>query len=199
MLIDLGDKLITTDLLEKHFVCDLSACKGACCVEGDAGAPLDEFEIDTLEDIVDDVIPYITEEGKAVIEEKGVFYLDVDGEPVTQLKSDGACVFVSYDADGTLKCGIEQAYNDKKVKFQKPISCALFPVRAKEYPSFTALNYEEIKICEPACSCGAKLEVPLFRFLKSPLIRAYGKDFFESLEEVDKEWKKAKSQNSSTR
>ena len=193
MLIDLGDKLITTDLLEKHFVCDLSACKGACCVEGDAGAPLAESEIDTLEEIVDDVIPYITDEGRAIIEEKGVFYLDVDGEPVTQLKSDGACVFVSYDDDGTLKCGIEQAYRDEKVSFQKPLSCALFPVRVKAYPSFTALNYEEIKICEPACACGEKLEVPLFHFLKAPLIRAFGEEFFQTLTDVDKEFRKTKT------
>ena len=190
MLIDLGDKLITTDLLEKHFVCDLSACKGACCVEGDAGAPLKESEIDILESIIEDVSPYITEEGRTIIHQKGVFYLDTDGEPVTQLKADGACVFVSYDDDGTLKCGIEQAYRDEKVSFQKPLSCALFPVRVKEYPSFTALNYEEIKICEPACACGEKLEVPLFRFLKAPLIRAFGEEFFQTLTDVDKEFRK---------
>lgn len=193
MLIDLGDKLITTDLLEKHFVCDLSACKGACCVEGDAGAPLKASEIDILESIIDDVTPYITEEGRAIIHQKGVFYLDTDGEPVTQLKADGACVFVSYDDDGTLKCGIEQAYRYEKVSFQKPLSCALFPVRVKEYPSFTALNYEEIKICEPACACGEKLEVPLFRFLKAPLIRAFGEEFFQTLTDVDKEFRKTKT------
>lgn len=195
MLIDLGDKLITTDLLEKHFVCDLSACKGACCVEGDAGAPLKEEEIPILEEIADKVAPYITDEGRQLIQEKGVYYHDDDDEPVTQLMDNGACAFVSYDADGTLKCGIEQAYNGKVVGFQKPISCALFPVRVKEYPSFTALNYESLKICAPACDCGEKLQVPLYRFLKKPIIRAFGDAFFKTLEKVETEWKNQQSKD----
>ena len=187
MIIEIGDKLVSSDLFSEKFVCDLTACKGACCVEGDAGAPVTTAEISILEEIFDDVKPFLTEKGIAAIEKNGVFYLDEDGDAVTTLVENKACAFATFDKDGTAKCGIEQAYNAGKVSFKKPISCALFPVRAKQYKSFVALNYESIPTCKPACDCGSKLNVPIYRFLKEPLIRAYGKTFYEQLEEVAKE------------
>lgn len=192
MIIEIGNKLVSAAIFEEKFVCDLTACKGACCVEGDAGAPVTTAEINILENIFEDLKPYLTEEGITKIEEQGVFYMDVDNDAVTTLVSSGACAFATFDKDGTAKCGIEQAYNDKAVSFKKPISCELFPVRTKKYASFEALNYEEIDICKPACECGSKLNVPLYKFLKTPLERAYGKAFFKELEVVAEEIKSNK-------
>jgi hypothetical protein len=186
MIIEIGNKLVSADLLEKRFVCDLNACKGACCVEGDAGAPLKMSEISMLESILDDVKPYMTDEGLKAVEKSGVFYMDADNDPVTTLMEGGACAFTSFDADGTAKCGIEQAYYDKKIKWKKPLSCELFPIRVKEYRKFTAVNYEEIDICKPACVCGDQLNVPVYRFLKTPIIRAFGEAFFNELVEAEK-------------
>ena len=186
MIIEIGNKLVSAYLLEKRFVCDLNACKGACCVEGDAGAPLKMSEISMLESILDDVKPYMTDEGLKAVEKSGVFYMDADNDPVTTLMEGGACAFTSFDADGTAKCGIEQAYYDKKIKWKKPLSCELFPIRVKEYRKFTAVNYEEIDICKPACACGDQLNVPVYRFLKTPIIRAFGEAFFNELVEAEK-------------
>lgn len=190
MIIELEDKILSLDLFQEKFVCDLSACKGACCVEGDAGAPLKSAEIDLLETLLEEIEPYMTTEGKAAVEKSGVFYMDTDNEPVTTLVESGACAFANFDEDGTAKCGIEQAFNDGKINFKKPISCELFPVRVKEYESFTALNYEQIDICKPACECGSKLNISVYQFLKEPLTRAFGTTFYESLKEVAKEVKK---------
>jgi hypothetical protein len=186
MIIEIGNKLVSADLLEKRFVCDLNACKGACCVEGDAGAPLKMSEISMLESILDDVKPYMTDEGLKAVKKSGVFYMDADNDPVTTLMEGGACAFTSFDADGTAKCGIERAYYDKKVKWKKPLSCELFPIRVKEYTKFTAVNYEEIDICKPACACGDQLNVSVYRFLKTPIIRAFGEAFFNELVEAEK-------------
>ncbi len=187
MLIEIEDKIVSSDLFTEKFVCDLTACKGACCIEGDAGAPLKMEEIDKLEEIFEEVKPYMNEEGVQTVEKSGVFYMDLDNEPVTTLVSSGACAFANKDEKGTLYCSIEKAYLDQKIDFQKPISCALFPVRVKEYTSFTALNYEQIDLCKPACDCGSKLNVPLYKFLKKPLQRAFGEDFFTDLEAVHSE------------
>lgn len=186
MILEIGNKLVSTELLEKRFVCDLNACKGACCVEGDAGAPLKMAEISMLESILDDVKPYMTDEGLKAVEKTGVFYMDADNDAVTTLMEGGACAFTSFTADGTAKCGIELAYYDKKVKWKKPLSCELFPIRVKEYTKFTAVNYEEIDICKPACACGDQLNVPVYRFLKIPIIRAFGEEFFNELVEAEK-------------
>lgn len=190
MIIDLGDKLVSADVFQKKFVCDLTACKGACCVVGDAGAPLKLEEIDILEEVVDQVKPYMTEEGIAEVEKQGVFYMDVDNEPVTTLVEGGACAFATFDEKGTALCTIEQAYRDGKIDWKKPISCELFPIRVKEYEEFTALNYEEIDICKPACECGDKLDISIFQFLKPALTRAFGEEFYEELKLVDQEIKK---------
>jgi hypothetical protein len=128
----------------------------------------------------------MTDEGLKAVEKSGVFYMDADNDPVTTLMEGGACAFTSFDADGTAKCGIEQAYYDKKVKWKKPLSCELFPIRVKEYTKFTAVNYEEIDICKPACACGDQLNVPVYRFLKTPIIRAFGEEFFNELVEAEK-------------
>ncbi|HTO38673.1 MAG TPA: DUF3109 family protein [Brumimicrobium sp.] len=187
MLIEIDDKIVTDELFKSKFVCDLTACKGACCIDGDDGAPLQQDEIKIMEEIFPKVKPYMIEEGINIVEKDGVYHLDEYGEPVTNLMADGACVFVAYDEKGIAKCSIESAYRNGDVAWKKPISCELFPIRAKKYEKFTALNYEKIDICTPGCVLGEKLQIPLYKFLKAPLVRAYGEDFYKTLEEVAKE------------
>jgi hypothetical protein len=181
-VIAIGNTLVSEDLLEKKFVCDLNACKGECCVAGDSGAPLEKEELPILESIAEEVKPYMTKKGVKVLEKKGAYVLDGDGDYTTTLVSDGAeCIFVYFDENKIAKCAIEAAYNDGKIKWQKPISCHLYPVRITKYKDYDAVNYHKWNICKPACECGAKLNVPVFQFLKTPLIKKYGNAWFEEL------------------
>ena len=177
--------LVSLDLLERYFVCDLNACKGICCVKGDAGAPLTEEEIGLLENIIDEILPYLDDEGRAMIDQKGVFEIDVDGDKGTSLLDNGRCAYALVDDSGMVSCGIEKAYNDGAITFKKPISCHLYPVRVTEYENYDAVNYNKWSICKPACDCGAKLNVPLYRFLKKALVRKYGNDWYEELQMID--------------
>lgn len=189
MLVEIQDKIVSLDVFERKFVCDLNACKGACCVEGDAGAPLTLEEVDILEEHLDVIKPYMRPEGIQAVEEQGVFYMDWDNEPVTTLVNEQECAFVYFDERGITKCAIEQAHNDGKLDFKKPISCHLYPIRVQKLRTGEALNYNEWNICKPACACGESLDVPVYKFLKEPLVRAYGEAFFEELEIVDRELK----------
>lgn len=189
MLVEVGDKVISTQLFERKFVCDLNACKGACCIEGDAGAPLKFDEVDIIEDALDDIIPYMRPEGVEAVKNTGVFYLDQDNEPVTTLVNGGECAFVYFDGQGITKCAIEKAHLEGKLDFKKPISCHLYPIRVKQFNEFEALNYDEWSICKPACSCGEELNVSVYRFLKEPIIRAWGEEFYNELCLVDQELK----------
>ena len=184
-MLAIQNTLVSLDLLEKHFVCDLNACKGACCVKGDAGAPLTDEEIDLLENIIDDILPYLDEEGKAMIAKKGVFEIDVDGDKGTALLENGRCAYALVDDNGLVSCGIEKAEKAGDITFKKPISCHLYPVRITEYKEYDAVNYNQWSICKPACDCGAKLDVPLFKFLKEALTRKYGKEWYEELQLID--------------
>jgi len=184
-MIQVEDKIISLDVFEKHFVCDLNACKGACCIEGDAGAPLLKEEEKILDEIYENVKPYMRKEGISEVENQGIAVYDADGDLTTPLINDRECAFV-IEESGISKCAIEKAYYDKKVDFKKPISCHLFPIRIKEYRDFDAINYEKIKICKPACECGSKLEVPVYAFLKEPLIRKYGEAWYKELLEAAK-------------
>lgn len=189
-MLAIQNTLVSLDLLERYFVCDLNACKGACCVKGDAGAPLTDEEINLLEEIINDILPYLDDEGKKMISEKGVFEIDVDGDQGTSLLENGRCAYALIDDCGMVTCGIEKAHNDGKINFKKPISCHLYPVRIKEYKDYDAVNYNRWDICKPACDCGAKLDVPLFVFLKDALIRKYGTEWYEELELIDQVRKK---------
>lgn len=180
-MIIVGDAIISDDVAEKEFVCNLTKCKGACCEEGDYGAPLTEDEILILEDIQDQIRPYLTKEGLAAIEEQGAWIVDEEGDFSTPTIGDRACAYATHDTDGTLKCGIEQAWKDGVVDFQKPISCHLYPIRITKYDQYSALNYHRWDICSPACSLGAELKVPVYKFLKAPLERAFGQDWYQEL------------------
>jgi hypothetical protein len=186
MLVQIEDKILSTELFERKFVCDLNACKGACCVEGDAGAPMTMEEVDILEEIYEKVVPYMRPEGIAAVEKTGVFYMDHANEPATTLVDGAECAFVYFDEQGITKCAIEKAYLEGKTGWKKPISCHLYPIRVSQVGELTALNYDEWHICKEACNCGGKLDVPVFRFLKEPIIRAWGEAFFEDLENVDR-------------
>jgi len=182
-MIAIDKTLISEDLFEKKFVCDLNACKGACCVAGDAGAPLDKDELPILDSVLEKVKPYMVKKGIAAVKKHGTYVVDADGDYTTTLVSEGAeCAFVYFDETNTAKCAIEKAYYDGVISWKKPISCHLYPVRITKFKSYDAVNYSHWDICEPACKCGKKLDVPVYKFLKEPLIRKYGKDWFKQLE-----------------
>ena len=185
-MIEINDTLISDELLETRFVCDLTICKGACCVEGDSGAPLEEEELGILDDIYLEVKPYMVPAGIEEIEKQGKYVIDSDGDFVTPLVNNRECAYVFYDDKGVTKCAIEKAYEDGKVSFKKPISCHLFPVRLKKYRTFTAVNLESLQVCAGAFACGARLQVPVYQFLKGPLIRKFGEEWYETLDAVAK-------------
>ncbi len=180
-MLEIGKTIVSFDVIEEHFLCDLLKCKGACCVEGESGAPLTKEEAVLIEQIYPDFEEYITEEGKQVVAQKGTSVIDSDGDLVTPLMSNEACAFVYTDDQGIIKCGIEKAFLEGKVDFRKPVSCHLFPIRITEYKRFDALNYQEIDICKPGRQCGIGQKLPLYQFLKEPLIRKYGKAWYEQL------------------
>ena len=189
-MFQIGDTLISEDVLSEDFVCNLSACKGACCVEGDAGAPLNEDELAILDDIYEDIKPFLRPEGIKAIEEQGKYVKDTDGEWVTPLVSEGAaCAYVIFDEKGITKCGIEKAYEQGVIDFKKPISCHLYPIRLKEYKKFTAVNYDVWSICSDACVLGKELKVNVAHFLKEALIRKFGQQWYDELMAIDAEYK----------
>jgi hypothetical protein len=175
--------VISDDVAENFFVCNLEKCKGACCVEGDLGAPLTLDELPELEDALEAVLPYLSEAGRQEIARQGPYILDEDGDFSTPTIGGRECAYALYDGKGVLKCGIEQAYLDGKTPFRKPISCHLYPIRITQYDNYEALNYDRWDICSPACSFGQQLGVPVYQFLKEPLIRKYGEAWYEKLEE----------------
>ncbi len=190
VLVEIQDKIVSTEVFEKKFVCDLNACKGACCVEGDTGAPLTVEEIGIIEDNYEKIKPYMRKEGKVAVELEGVFYMDKGNEPVTTLVDEKECAFVYFDEQNIAKWAIEKANREGKIDFKKPISCHLYPIRLSKLKEYTVLNYDVWKICQPACECGTNLDVSVYKFLREPLIRAFGDEFYKELELVDVELKK---------
>ncbi|KAF0198189.1 MAG: hypothetical protein FD166_1540 [Bacteroidetes bacterium] len=180
-MIAIDDTINSDDLGKVCFVCNLGICKGACCVEGDAGAPLDEQEISELEDNLDYIKPFMNQAGIDVIEQTGVFDYDSYGHYVTPLVNGIECAFVVFNEEGIAGCAIEQAWEAGKSKFRKPVSCHLYPVRISRYNDFDAVNYHQWHICRPALELGKKLNVPLYVFLKDSLIRKYGEKWYEKL------------------
>lgn len=179
-----GSALVSEDLIEKHFICDLSKCKGACCVEGEFGAPLSRDEITLLEKELPAIKPYLTPEALAEIEKKGFWELDVDKEEVTTCLPTGECNFSYRDEQGILSCGIEKAWKAGATDFRKPLSCHLYPIRVSKVGDYEALNYHRWEVCKPACKLGSKHKVPVYKFLQDALIRKFGKDWYDELEEI---------------
>lgn len=177
------DTIISDDLAEKQFVCHLDKCKGECCVAGDLGAPLEDHEIIQLQQDYEVIKPYLSPQGRYEIQKQGVYVLDEEHENSTPLINNKECAYAVYDKHHHLKCGIEQAYLDGKTTFYKPISCHLYPIRVEKYDGYEALNYDEWDICADACKLGEKLGIPVYTFLKTPLIRKYGETWYAKLEE----------------
>lgn len=183
------ETLVSDKVLSKKFVCDLNACKGACCVEGEAGAPLDEKEAMILEDIYEQVKPFMNKDGIKTVEKKGTFVKNLANELETPLVGENKhCAYVVFDENKIAKCAIELAHKAGKTDFQKPISCHLYPIRIKDMKSYLTLNYEKWSICKPAVDCGVKLNVPVYKFLKEPLIRKFGEEWYRELEIVATAW-----------
>jgi hypothetical protein len=180
-MIAVGNKLVSEDVLEKKFVCDLNACKGACCVQGDSGAPLSDEEASLLEEEWENIKPYIPSDGLDAVEKDGNFVIDIDGDVVTPLVNGKHCAYTVFQKDGTASCGIELAWKEGKTSFRKPISCHLYPIRIKELADYDAVNYHEWDVCKPACACGEQLKVPVYKFLKDALIRKYGEVWYLAL------------------
>lgn len=190
-MIVIDNILVSDDVVSKQFVCDLAKCKGGCCEEGDAGAPLEDEEMNTIDSLYEKVKPYLSEAAIKEIEAKGKYVNNKDFGWVTPTLGDdsGICVYGNRDGNGIIKCAFEQAYYDGVIEWKKPISCHLFPVIAKKgkQGNYDRVNYEpREKLCNPACVLGKKLKVPVYEFLKEPLIRKYGKEFYDVLSEIAK-------------
>jgi Protein of unknown function (DUF3109). len=184
-MIVVQDKLVSDDVVEEHFICDLNACKGACCWEGDFGAPLEESERDVLESIREKLRPFLTEEGNRALDEQGAHtWFEGMGQSGTPLINGGACAYMTTDALGVAQCGIELAWRAGEVDFQKPVSCHLYPIRVEKFEHFDAeaLNYDRWHICHAACALGKKEKMPVYRFLKGAIVRKYGQAFYDELD-----------------
>lgn len=187
-MLQIDDTIVSLDLLEERFVCDLASCKGACCIEGDSGAPLEEAEIAIIEELLPVIWDDLSDVSRGVIDKQGVFYIDEDNEPVTSIVNGRECVFTYTDENGVCKCAIEKAYREGKTDFYKPISCHLYPVRLQKYNSFTAVNIHKWNICNCARTLGSSLNVPTYKFLKEPLVRKFGEEWYAQLEIADKQF-----------
>lgn len=181
-MIILGHTLLSDELYEERFVCDLPVCKGGCCVEGDAGAPLEEEETGILETVAARVAPFMIEAGIEAVNAQGYWVKDVEGDLTTPLVDGKQCAYVFYDDEGIAKCAIERAYEEGLIDFRKPVSCHLYPVRISKYPNYEALNYHRWPVCNCARAKGKQLNVRVYEFLKESLVRKYGTEWFEELE-----------------
>lgn len=183
-MFQLGKTIISEEIIEQDFVCNLNACKGACCVKGDAGAPLEKSETEILSDIFPRIRPFLRKEGIEAISKQGKFTINEDGEYETPLINDEDCAYVIFDENNIALCGIEEAYNQGVISFKKPISCHLYPIRVKDYSEFSAINYHRWPICDDACSLGQEMQVPVYKFVRDALIRKFGSDWYEGLEKI---------------
>ncbi len=183
-MFQLGKTIVSEDIIQKDFLCNLSACKGACCVNGDAGAPLETDEVQILKDIYPKIKRFLRKEGISEIEKQGTSIVAENGEFETPLINGADCAYVIYDEKQTALCGIEEAYNQGEITWKKPVSCHLYPIRVKDYSEFSAVNYNKWYICDDACALGKELQVPIYKFVKEALIRKFGEDWYMELEKV---------------
>lgn len=183
-MLQIGKTIVSEDIIEKDFVCNLAACKGQCCIDGDAGAPLEEKELQIMRDIYPKVKPFLRKVGIQAIEEQGVYTTDKNNESETTLIAGKDCAYVIYDEKKMALCAIEEAYNHGKITWKKPISCHLYPIRVRDYSDFSGVNYDRWDICNSACSLGKELKVPIYKFVKEALIRKFGLEWYTELENI---------------
>lgn len=190
-MIVIDDKLISEDVVEKQFVCDLIKCKGGCCEEGDAGAPLEKNEMQLLEKNFEAIKPCLTKEGIETIEQKGYYHFTTEFGWVTPAINGKMCAYGFRDETGIIKCGIESAYIDGKITWRKPLSCHLFPIKTKKTSTHEIINYQPREdLCKPGCALGEKMKLPVYEFLKDALVRKYGHVFYDALDKVAKKYYK---------
>ncbi len=181
-MVQIQNTILSDEIFEEYFLCDLTLCKGMCCVDGDSGAPITREEYEEIESILPVIKEYLPPAALEVIATKGIGYVDFDGELVTSLVEEGKeCVFAYRDEEGICKCSIDTAYREGRVDVQKPISCHLYPIRITKYREFTALNYHRWSVCRSAVEKGEEEGVPLYAFLEEPLIRRFGKAWYTEL------------------
>lgn len=190
MMIQIDDVVVSLDVLREKFLCDLSACKGECCIEGDAGAPVEPDEVEKLEAALPAIWDDLSPEARAVIDRQGVVYTDCEGDLVTSIVNDKDCVFTCYDDRGCCCCALEKAFRAGRTRFYKPVSCHLYPVRVSRYSSYKAVNYHRWDICKAAVLLGSKENVPVYKFLREPLIRKFGEAWYRELELAAEELKR---------
>ena len=188
-MIQIGDVVVSLDIFKEKFLCNLDACKGECCIEGDSGAPLEDDEVEQLENVLPVIWNDLSPQAQEIIRRQGVCYRDRDGDLVTSIVNGKDCVFTCYDERGYCYCAIEKAYREGKVDFYKPVSCHLYPIRIANYDSFRAANYHKWSVCHAAWLLGEKENVPVYKFLKEPLIRKFGAAWYEELEIAAEELK----------
>lgn len=189
-MIQIGETLVSTDLVDSHFVCDLSKCKGACCVEGDSGAPLEESERMAIEHAFPLIKNRLSEKALAAVEEQGLYLTDSDGDLVTPLvDGNRECVYTLFE-NGVAYCAFEKAHAEGLIAFRKPVSCHLYPVRIDKMNHFEAVNVHRWSVCSPACKLGEELKVPVYVFLKEALVRKYGEEWYAELSEVAEQYRK---------
>lgn len=190
-LIEVGDVILSTEILTECFCCDLDACKGQCCVEGDSGAPLDLDEVVQLEGVLDEVWPDLSAKAQSLIDTQGVAYTDCEGDLVTSIVNGKDCVFTCYGADGCCYCATDKAFWEGRTAWCKPISCAMYPIREKALShGLVGLQYHRWNICKPAVEKGRELHLPIYKFLRDPLIRRFGKEWYDELCQVADELEK---------
>lgn len=185
-MLQINDTIISMDLIETQFICDLNKCKGQCCVDGDSGAPLEKDENDKINEILPIIWDELSPKAQSLISKQGISYEDYDGELVTSIINGKECVFTYFDEQGVCKCIIDNAYREGRISVPKPISCHLYPIRLQKYREFTAVNYHKWSVCNPAVKLGQKEGVELYKFLKEPLIRKFGEKWYKDVYEAAK-------------
>lgn len=199
MIFEIGNTIVSGDIITEHFCCDLDKCKGACCIEGDAGAPVTIDEIAEIENVLDDAWPLLSASAQSIIDRQGVAYTDEEGDLVTSIVGGKDCVFTYYDnldlgEDGKIEncclCALEKLCREGRTTFMKPISCSLYPIRVKEFSNdMCGLSYNRWKVCSDAVEKGNRLSIPVYRFLREPLIRRFGQEWYDELETIAHEMK----------
>ena len=189
-MVQIEDTVISLDIIERFFCCDLTRCKGSCCIEGESGAPLEKDEYDILRKILPAVWNDLLPEAKKVINRQGVGYVDKENEFVTSIVNGKNCVFTCYDTCGICKCAIEKAFHEGRINFRKPISCHLYPIRVKQLKFYQTVNYSRWKICRPAEISGEQTQSRLYQFLREPLIRKFGGEWYNAFDRCAKEFTK---------
>jgi hypothetical protein len=192
-VLQIDDTLVSLDLIERFFACDMAHCRGACCIEGDAGAPLEEEEFNLLNEILPAIWDDLAPAAQAVVRRQGIAYIDAEGDIVTSIVDGKDCIFTCSDAGGICRCAIEKAFRQERINFFKPLSCHLYPVRITRYNAFAAVNYHRWKICRAAEIAGERIGMPLYRFLREPLIRRFGQIWYEQLDFCAREYLYVKS------